>query len=321
MVYKHKLAVLSGITAALAVVYVLTFVFDPQLAGSRSDAYTWLEPGQKDRISGITITGSGETVSLERKEGRWFVSHNGRDYPARQARIEDFIEALAKRAPYPLRSSSASLHERLSLGDDSAIRVTVTGGSGPPLLSLLIGHGDVTGQNVYLRRQGQNEVRSGEDIFSTYTGSSITAWYNLRLFPEAESGRLDAAAVQRLTVYPPPNDEGENTQPQIFTRRGREWAFNFEHADPDMQKVDTYIRDILNTSGNDFIDTVIPADPMFNYSRIVLELGDGSVRTVRIGPQEEDSRRYATVTGTDLVYALPEWTASRLFPGTEFFEK
>ncbi len=231
MTYKNKIVTLSSVIAALAIVYILTIIFDPQARGARSDAYSWLEPGQNDRITGISITKDGETVTLSRNDGKWFVTRDGKDYPARQVRVEDFLTALAKRDLYPVRSSSASVHERLSLTPDKATQVTVSAGAGLPILTLLIGQADITGQNVYLRKQGQNEVRSGEDRFSAYTGSALSSWYNLRLFSENEEGKLSDSDVQRLTVYPP-----ENAPSQVFTRSNREWAFNFDIEDPDSAK-------------------------------------------------------------------------------------
>jgi len=320
MIYKKKLNVLLGIIAALAVIYILTIIFDPERRGARSAAYSWLDPAETGKISGITITSGDETINLARNGGKWFVSRDGKDYPAKTARAEDFIAALAKRAPYPLRSSSASSHERLSLTEGQAVRVTVAAGAGLPLLNLLIGQVDLTGQNVYLRKQGENEVRSGEDIFSTYTKSTVTAWYNLRLFPESEGGKLDASHVQRFTVYPPATDDGENIPPQIFTRKGKEWTFNFELANPDMAKVDNYIRDIITTSGDDFVASVAPSDPLFNNSRITVELGNGSVFTIRLGPPDENGKCYAAVSGSDWVYSIPGWVNRRLFPGIGSFE-
>jgi hypothetical protein len=320
MIYKKKLSVLSGIIAVLALIYILTIIFDPERRDTRSSAYSWLDPAETGKISGITITSEDEVINLARNGGKWFVSHDGKDYPAKTARVEDFIAALAKRAPYPLRSSNASSHERLSLTDDQAVRVTVAAGAGLPLLNLLIGQPDLTGQNVYLRKQGQNEVRSGEDIFSVYTRSGITAWYNLRLFPESEGGKFDASHVQRLTVYLPSADDGGESPVRIFTRKGKEWTFNFELARPDMKKVDNYIRDIINTSGDDFAASVAPSDPLFNNSRIVLEMGNGSTSTVRLGPPDENGKYYAAVSGSDWVYSVPGWVIQRLFPGTETFE-
>jgi len=320
MTYKNKIITLSGVITALAIIYILTIIFDPQRRGARSDAYSWLEPGQTDRISGITISKDGETVNLSRNGGKWFVTRNGKDYPARQARVDDFIALLAKRAQYPVRSSSASAHERLSLTQDKAAQITVSAGAGLPLLTLLIGQTDITGQNVYLRKQGQNEVRSGENKFSPYINSALNSWYNLRLFPENEEGKLKDSDVQKLTVYPP-DDAGApgGALSQIFTRSNREWTFSFEISNPDFGRVDGYIRDILGVSGDDFIDDVSLSDSMFNACRIVMELGNGVTKTLRLSPADEDGRRYATVSGLDFVYSIPGWAVNKLFVGTENF--
>jgi hypothetical protein len=322
MTYNKQFTVLGGIIAGLALVFILTIIFNPERRGARSAAYSWLEPGQNDRINGITITKPDETITLARNGGRWFVTHDGRDYPARDSRIEDLIAALGKRAPYPVRSTGASSHERLSLNENQAVRISVAAGAGPPLLTLLIGQQDVTGQDIYLRKQGQNEVRSGEDIFSTYTRQNLSSWYNLRLFPETEGGKLDATNVQRLIIYATMDDriDGTSTTPRIFTRKGREWTFNFELANPDMKKVDNYVHDILFVSGDDFVNSVSSTDALFNNSRFVLELGDGSTRTLRLGPPDENGIRYATVSGSNWVYSVPNWISHRLFVDPENFE-
>jgi hypothetical protein len=324
MPYKKKLTILSGIIAALSLLYILTLIFAPERTGKRSDIYSWLEPSQVPLINGITITNAHaeDNIVLARNGGKWFVSHNGKDYPARQLRVEDFIATLTKKDSYPLRSSSASSHAQLSLTEETATRITLAGGAGLPILNLLIGAGDLTGQNVYMRKQGQHEVRSGENKFSAYTGSPASSWYNLRLFPESENGKIDTVNVQRLTVYVPSESglTGGET-PQIFSRKGKEWTFNFELLEPDMGKIDSYIRDILNTQGDDFVETVNASNPMFNYSRLVLELGDGSIRTIRFSQPDEDGKNYAAITGSDLVYSIPSWTMLRLFPEFQTFSK
>jgi len=316
MTYKNKITALTSVIAALAIIYILTIIFDPQRRGSRSEAYSWLQPGQNDKISGITISRDDETVTLARNGGKWFVTRGGKDYPARQVRVDDLITILSKRDAYPVRSSSASSHERLSLTPEAAARITVLAGSGPPLLTLLIGQTDVTGRNVYLRKLDQNEVRSGENKFSTYTGTSLNFWYNLKLFPENEDGKLGVKDIQRLLVYP-----SENEPPQIFTRSGREWTFNFQLASPDFSKVESYMQDILSVSGDDFIDDISPADPMFNNARLVLEFGNGVTRTLRLSsPIDEDDKRYATVSGVDFVYSIQAWATKKLFADTDIFK-
>ncbi|GHV94055.1 hypothetical protein AGMMS50293_03750 [Spirochaetia bacterium] len=316
MTYKKQLTILLSIIGALCLIYILSMVFDPERVGSRSAAYTWLDSKLINQIDRISISSARETNLLVRKNNEWFVAHNGKEYPARQLRVDDFIGIFTKRAPYPLRSSSPSSHERLGLAEETAARITISGGAGLPLLDILVGLTDTTGRDVYLRRQGQNEVRSGENKFNAYISGARSSWYNLRLFPESEDAKLDVDGVQRLTVHT------AGAEPQVFTRWNREWTFSgLSITDPDMGKVDAYIRGILNTEGDDFDETVSPADPMFDHSRLTLELGNGSVRTLRLSAPGEDNRRYALVSGSDYVYSLAGWAAERLFKTAADFEK
>ena len=325
MTYKNKLILLSGSIAVLLIVNILTFVFDPQRRGNRQDMYAWIESDQLPFINRISISGTNEEqdIVLARNRDTWFVLRNEQYYPARQTRVEDFLAILSRRSPYPVRSTNTSYHEQFMLTEDqSSARIMITDSAGMPLLDLLLGQTDLSGQNIYMRKQGENEVRSGEDNFSTYIKSWLTSWFNLRVFPETEDGSLNAAHVQRFTVYPPA-DEETLPEPREFTREGRGWTFSFDLVDPDMTRVDTYLRDILNMSGDNFLDDIHPSDPMFNDSRIVLEFGDSSTRTIRFGPpeSEQERRRAATVSGSDLVYTIAPWTISRIFLDEVMFER
>jgi len=321
MTYKKKFIILSGVAAALALVFLLTIIFDPQRVGVRSDVYSWLTSQDADSISGIRIKqlAAENAVVLSRNGDKWYVTQNGKDYPARHLRVEDFIAGFTKKTPYPVRSSNASTHERLFLTDDTANRITLYGGAGLPILDLYLGMVDVTGKEIYLRKQGENTVRSGEDRFTSYIRSPFTSWYNLRLFPESEDGSLDVAKVQRAIVYSP-SEDGVSSPPHIITRRGREWTFNFELTKPDMGKVDSFLRDLLNTAGSDFSQDVTAASPIFNYARIELQLEDGSQRSVRFGPPDENDQFFAAVSGSNMVYIIPAWTMARLFPDFHEFE-
>jgi hypothetical protein len=315
MTYKKKITVLSAVIVVLALVYILGAAFEPERRNSRQAAFFWLDSKTAQRIDKITISEADDgDLVLSQKNGKWYVTHNRKDYPARQLRAADFIDLFTRRAPYPVLSNSASSHERLGLNDDSASRVIFSGGIGPSFLDILIGHGDITGKNVYMRRYGQNEVRSGEDLFTAYLSGNRASWYNLRLFPETEDGKLDIGAVQRLTVYRP------SAAAQIFTRNEREWTMN-AGAEPDKAKVDSYVRAVLYAEAEDFDDGTASDDPLLNDSRIVVELDAGEIRSIRFGPVDDTGRRLAAVSGSDLVYSLAPWMAARFFYDTEYFEK
>ncbi|MCL2880898.1 MAG: DUF4340 domain-containing protein, partial [Treponema sp.] len=246
--------------------------------------------------------------------------NNNIQYPAKQLRITDLINTLTARASYPVRASGADSQERLGITDDKASRITVSGSTGQPMLELLAGSFDTTGQNIFLRKSGSNDIRSGEDKFSPYLSGGLTSWYNLRLIPETQDNKLDIDKVQRLTVYTSVQDS--SVQPLVLTRDKNGWTSNQGDAVAlDTEKVNTYVRGVLFTEGDDFSSEYKNDDPMFNSSQIVIELGDrsasaGNIRTIKLSAAEGD-KRFATVSGSasdsDFVYSIPGWAANKLF--------
>jgi hypothetical protein len=315
MTYKKNFYILLSLIAALALLYTASLIFDPEASGARSASYAWLDPKLVDRIDKITITDRGEIKELSKRDSQWFVAHNGKDYPARQMRVDDFTGVLSKRAPWPVRSSSADSYERLGLGEDAASRVTVYAGN-TALVDLLLGIGDTTGREIYIRKAGQSEVRSGDNKIDSYVAGSVTSWYNLKLIPESENGKIDVGSVQRVTVYNRPDT-------QVFSRANNAWTVSgISVADPDQNSINSYVRAIINTEGDDFVDSVSGDDPLFGGgARIVLELDDGSIRTIRLSaPIDESGRRFASVTGSDYIYSLPSWVAGQFFKNAADFE-
>jgi hypothetical protein len=313
MEYKKRLTVILSIIGVLALTYTATLVFTPELTGSRSSSYTWLDSKLAQRTARITINAPGSEVELVKKSGQWFVLNNGREYPARAARVDDFIGIFTTRSSWTVRSTSASSHERLGLGS-SASRVTLYG-ENTTLLDLLLGDEDATGSEVNVRRYGQNEVRSGNSLIYAYVRGTANSWYNLRLVAESEDGKLALDSVQRLSVY------SRDSAAQVFSRSNRQWTVSgIDTLKLDQSAVDGYIKSVINTEGDDFHSGIASDDPMFMHSRIVIEFGNGSIKTIRLSEANDEGQRYANVDG-DYVYVLASWAAQRLFRNPSDFER
>jgi hypothetical protein len=315
MEYKRRLTYILSIIGALAVIYLASFIFDPELAGTRNASYVWLDSKFTGRIAKIVINGEEDSSNIEivKKNGKWFVLRNGAEYPARQLRIEDFIGIFTSRKAWPVRSTSASSHERLGVDDNSAKRITFYG-ENSTLLDILLGSEDVTGREIYIRKNGQNEVRSGENLLASYISGSVTGWYNLKLIPESEDGKVAVDSVQRLSVY------GKQST-QVFSKKNRTWTVSgIQIANPDQASIDSYIREILNLEGDDFVP-LVTEDPSHYENSFVLELGNGSVKTIRVTNADESGRRTAFIEGFDYGYSLAPWAAQRLFRNERDFEK
>ncbi|MDR1863758.1 MAG: DUF4340 domain-containing protein, partial [Treponema sp.] len=198
MAHNRKAAVLGVLVLVLSLIYGATWFLDPQRSYERNAAFAWIDKDLLFQADRIQIAGLQGSTELRRKRGLWVIEEDGGDYPVKQARVEDFLGILSRRAPYPVRASSAGAAERLGLGEGSSSRIVIRGGAGLPLLDLLIGGGDATGREIYLRQAGRDEVRSGEDRFTQYLDSPRTSWYDLGLF--AGDSKPGAGAVQRVRV-------------------------------------------------------------------------------------------------------------------------
>ncbi|MDR1596280.1 MAG: DUF4340 domain-containing protein [Treponema sp.] len=324
MVYKKKLILLSGLVGLLAIVYLLTLFFDPDRINTRNAAFLWLDPKIQEEADDIEIAKAGEwdnPVKLRRRGNEWYALIGEDEFPAKNTRVEDLLRALTSRGAYPVRGSAVSSHDRLGVAENSASRILVSGGAGLPLLDLLIGGRDAAGQEIYLRKNGQNEVRSGEDHFSVYINGAETSWYNLRLF--ASQPVPDAALVQRVHLVPLPPVEADSVSegPFIITRNGSGWSIEgLDDDSVDSQRVDTYVRGILDAEGENFVPGLNPSSVSFNEGRITLEMGNGTSLNINIGTLP-DGNRGAAVTGSAYVYTLSEWTLTRLFRERSYFAK
>jgi hypothetical protein len=325
MVYKKKLLLLSALVGLLVLIYGGSLIFSPDRMTSRGASFVWLESRWLDQVDRIEISGL-EPIDLIRQNNQWMAEYEGVIYPAKQTRIEDLLRLLATRGLYPVRATSSASHERLGITEDAAARLIVRGGAGLPLLDLLVGDVDATGE-VYLRKNNQDEVRSGEDRFSTYLLGRHTSWYNLRLFPD--NGELGLDMIQRITVSAPASEEaaeGSASQGLSYTLARNAGGWTLNDAEADTVQVESYIRAILDTEGSDFAPAMTPSDPVFNDCRILLEIGNGTTRTIRLSPAAEEGAdgvqfRYAVVSGSSSVYTITEWAANRLLRDPIYFEK
>jgi len=322
MTYKNHFIALVALIAVLTVTYITSVIVTSDI-GYKSSSYVWLDSKSAEKIVRIVIKDADNEIELKKKNNQWFVSHNGIEYPAKQLRVEDFLKILTIRSSWAVRSTSASTHERFGLAQtegqsgQSVSRVTLYGET--TLLDLIVGNEDVFKNEIYLRKAGQNEVRSGDNAIKSYISSPITSWYNLRLIPETENGSLDINGVQRMSVNAPA--EGGGT-PQVFSRKNRRWEITGVSVEnPDQNLIDTYIRQVLTVEGDNFESSVNSDDPMFDKTSIVFELGNGRIVTIRFSPADESGRRFAHVSGKDYIYSIPTYQSEKLFKNASSFVK
>ncbi|MDR1308254.1 MAG: DUF4340 domain-containing protein [Treponema sp.] len=341
MPYKKKIRVLAAGAVLLALVYALTLFFDPDRINARRASFTWLPSGAREEADRMEITREGEKLELIFRNGLWYALLDTLEIPVKQGRVDDLFRLLGTRGAFPRRGSSAASHGELGLGDTAA-RLLIRG-PGLPLLDLLVGKEDPSGKEVFLRKNGENEFRSGDKLIASYVNGGRSSWYDLKLFEEKP---LDL--VQRVRV----NFTGpEGTNAYGIVRSGEGWITEGDSFAVDRDRAETWIRGILEAQGEDITAPGSPgaaetagaladpagalpggdpsagliADPFAGEAAesgafapeipltggVTVELGDGSSLSLRIEPGT-DGRSSAAVSGKPYTFALPQWTVSRI---------
>ncbi|MDR0447468.1 MAG: DUF4340 domain-containing protein [Treponema sp.] len=319
MTYKQKIIFLGSTAVFLTLVYALTLILDPARIKARNDRFTWLSAVSREEADKIEITRSEDKVELVQKNGVWYVLLESIEIPARQGRVDDLFRLLTNRGSFPRRGSSAAGHSALGL--DGSSRLVIRGGAGIPLLDLFVGIDDPSGKEVFLRKNGENEFRSGDRLIGSYVNGERTTWYNLRLFEERTISQ-----VQRIQVLfsgykgleiqddeEPPVDYRDFT----ITRNGENWVMDGIILDRD--KTEAWIQDILEAHGDD----VLTADDLSSFfdpiARIRVELGDGSVLDLQIEKAGQNGKSPVIVSGKPYLFVLPQRTVIRLLRETGHF--
>ena len=310
MTFRKKAFILSALVIALIIANILTIVIKP----GKSTSFAWLDPSLLGAIDRIEIFGRENRAALVRKNNKWFVQGETAEYPVKQTRVDDLLSALSRKAVYPKRAASNEARTALALEEGHASRILIKGGQGLPLLDLLVGTADALGREVYLRKAGQTEIYSGEDLFTLYTESQPRSWYNLRLFPSDGSAvALDAVQQAEISFSP---GSGEKKSYMLRRQRGLWMNPGNESAVLDSQRAETWLRSVLEAEAEDFTDHA----PENIDNRITLRLGDGSTRIIQAGAMP-DGKTAAMVSNSSLVYVIGEYAAKRIFIESEYFEK
>jgi hypothetical protein len=317
MIYRKKVVILSAIAAFLASLYVMLVIFSPDRTAARNTLYTWLDPKTVSQTGRIQIDGEAAPVILVQENGAWFVDYGGERFPAKNERAGELLELLSARGSFPVRANAASAHERLGVGDDSPRRIALWrgGAESAPFFELIAGNYDAAGLEVYYRRAGFDEVRSGSAELLRFANYGRTAWYDLRLFPE----EIAINDVNRVTVTPPGR---ESRQALTAERAAAGWQIDGLARDrTDVSRIEPWIRGILSAEGDDYVSA---EGDLFSAGRIVMETGSGTWY-VRLGEEilpaaeGQSARRRAKISPSERVVSLPSWTVDRLFRDRAYF--
>jgi hypothetical protein len=162
----RNLGILAGITAAVAALAALA-IWKERSAVAPSAQTGPVVPTLADKINDamkLEVIGGDQSLTVERAQGSpdWLVADLG-GYPARFEKVKETLVGLAELEKAEPRTDQPGSYEKIGVQDpapgNEAILVRVSGESGTPLASVIVGKAKTAGstRQVYVRVPDQKQ--------------------------------------------------------------------------------------------------------------------------------------------------------------------
>ncbi|MFW6291424.1 MAG: DUF4340 domain-containing protein [Spirochaetota bacterium] len=201
------------------------------------------------------IIDADEAIVLVRSESGWKLALDDERYPARQDRIEPFIEEIESGRVIREVTDDSDLHADFGVSEALSRRVTIDAVSGA--VELLFGStGDQAG-TIYVREPGDTTVILARSAVDFYLRQPASFWAYLRVFPED----VVAADVVRIRLrleraaLPAGVDPGY-TDLELVRDADRRWYLATESGTTTASEVEVarYARDLADLVGDGFYE-------------------------------------------------------------------
>jgi len=298
MRYEKKVILLTGILAALLLIWGAGLLFSPERMAARSES-TRLLSGKAADVASISLkAGGGAMIELEKSGGAWVLVDGQARFPVQAARVSSFIDEIAGIARLKSVAHSKESWAGFQLGDAEAKRATLKDASGKVLADVFVGGYGPTGSEVYLRRSLSDTSYTAETGIASYMGYGRSTWLDLKLLGDIKESDVQSFAVKSGIALDGAGKPPLNLDYSI-RRDASGWKAGAASIDP--EGASALLRSIVGLQGEDYV-AAPPAEAFAKIAaRIDLELGTGRSVVLEVGSAAGTDRFYARVSGKSLV--------------------
>lgn len=285
-----RLIIYPAVLAGLILLYVVGSVIAPRPgAAARRPLLPGLGQRQIMRIV-IEEPPGGTSRELVFTDEQWWVSIDGTHYPAREERVQAFLNELADGRTLRDVSENADLHADFGVDDRSATAVSLyafsgesapsatIGDSGAAVAELLWGNAAPSGGRYVRFAEADTVLESDADV-SFYLTQPTPYWSYLRVLPES----VVADSVVEVTVELVGESEQNYSLRKERTDDGDQWTLADGVArELDTAAVDRLVRSIADLVGRDFYRGDAPLDQTSRAGTIKITTGNGAGFTIEV---------------------------------------
>ncbi len=268
------------LTLALIVQAVLTAaVFWPHPVQQQSGPlFPDLEAG--DVVAMTVSDQDGNSVTLRKVDGVW-VLPDAANYPAREGRVDSFLESLLGLTTRRLVARSEASHQRLQVARDEYVRRIDLETTDGTVYTLYLGSSP-TSSSTHFRLEGQNETYLG-DVQVWNAGIVVGSWIDTAYVqvPEEE--------LVRVTL------QNANGTFRFVRDEAGEWTLEGLQADETLAT--TRLTATIRQASNLYMTQPLGQEELAGYGLdaplavVTMETADATY-TLRIGAHDEESNSY-----------------------------
>ena len=257
----------------------------------------------KETISKIEISKSGETIVINKKDKKWFIGP--KEYPADSAKIKDMLDLLAKFTHTALVSESKN-YKRYDLSDDKKIEVKAW--SGEELSRQFeIGKEASTYSHTFTKLPGDFKVYQSKGNYRSKFGKDADELRNKVIMS------FDKAEIKKIRVFKD-KEWIELTRIEEEDKKGAAWE-DKDGKKADSKKIGELLNILSTMSGEEYIEDRKKEDlkdPIYIY-----ELTGKKEYTLSIFAKDDkgdkESKKYPSISSENSYpFILHEYDVNRM---------
>ena len=257
----------------------------------------------KETISKIEISKSGETIVINKKDKKWFIGP--KEYPADSAKIKDMLDLLAKFTHTALVSESKN-YKRYDLSDDKKIEVKAW--SGEELSRQFeIGKEASTYSHTFTKLPGDFKVYQSKGNYRSKFGKDADELRNKVIMA------FDKAEIKKIRVFKD-KEWIELTRIEEEDKKGAAWE-DKDGKKADSKKIGELLNILSTMSGEEYIEDRKKEDlkdPIYIY-----ELTGKKEYTLSIFAKDDkgdkESKKYPSISSENSYpFILHEYDVNRM---------
>lgn len=231
----------------------------------------------RDEVSSISITRSGETVTVEQRDGKWTITQPV-TAQANQSTIDSLVSSLTSAKIE--RTLAASPDQIKTFGlEEPAVSIEIKLKSGETQ-QIKLGAKDFSGLSVYAQIAGSSDVAMVPASVLTNSDKSLN---DLRDKAILGVFQFDIKSIS-LT-----NENGQIS----LVKDGGQWALKKPYdASVEESEINSFLREVTSAEAEEFVSD--KADDLAKYGldkpkiNLTAQLNDGSEKTLSVGAKDDN---------------------------------